>query len=61
MGREQVTFQAGEHIQFLESRRFLESEVERQLNKYGLGVMASQVFDNYGLLQSVIYEDLFCV
>jgi hypothetical protein len=49
VGKEQVTFQAGEHIQFLESRRFLESEVERPLNKHGLGVIASQRFDNYGL------------
>jgi hypothetical protein len=41
--------QSGKHMQFLESRRFLENEVERQLNKYGLGMIASQRFDNYGL------------
>jgi hypothetical protein len=50
VGKEQVTIQAGEHMQFLESRRFLENEVERQLNKYGLGMIAPQRFDNYGLL-----------
>jgi uncharacterized SAM-dependent methyltransferase len=49
VGREEVTFQAGEQIQFLESRRFLENDVEHQLNKYGLGVRASQRFDNHGL------------
>ena len=49
VGTEQITFQAGEHIQFLESRRFLESDVERQLNKFGLGVIASHRLDNYGL------------
>jgi uncharacterized SAM-dependent methyltransferase len=47
--KEQITFQAGEHMQFLESRRFLESGVEGQLNKYGLGMIASQRFDNYAL------------
>ena len=49
VGKEQVTIQAGENMQFLESRRFLESEVERQLNKYGLNMIASRRFDNYAL------------
>lgn len=42
VGKEQVTFHAGEHLQFLETRRFLKSEVERHLEKYGLVVIASQ-------------------
>jgi hypothetical protein len=37
-------------MQFVESQRFLENEVERRLNKYGLGMIAPQRFDNYGLL-----------
>jgi hypothetical protein len=64
VGKEQVTYQAGEHMQFLESRRFLESEVERHLNKYGLDVMASQRFDKYGLYlccKAKLCEDLYCV
>jgi SAM-dependent methyltransferase len=49
VGNEQVTFKHGEHMQFLESRRFLESHVERHLNKYGFRVIASQRFEKYGL------------
>ena len=57
-------YQAGEHMQFLESRRFLESEVERHLNKYGLDVIASQRFDKYGFYlccKAKLCEDLYCV
>jgi uncharacterized SAM-dependent methyltransferase len=49
VGKEQVTFQAGEQLQFLESRRFLKSEVEHYLEKYGLRLIASQQFQKHGL------------
>src|SRR5580704_14479981 len=35
VGKEKVTFNAGEHLQIHESRRFLADCLERHLNKYG--------------------------
>jgi len=42
-----ATVAASKHMHVPEFRRFLESDVERQLSKYGM--IASQRFDNYGL------------
>ncbi|MCI0558855.1 MAG: L-histidine N(alpha)-methyltransferase [Nitrososphaera sp.] len=49
VGKEQVTFKEGEHVQFVESRRFLESEAERHLKKHSLRVVASQHFETRGV------------
>ena len=46
VGKEEVTFNAGEHLQIHESRRFLADRLERHLNKYGLGVVTSQHFES---------------
>jgi uncharacterized SAM-dependent methyltransferase len=42
VGREQVIFGEGERLQFMESRRFLASDIERHLRQYGLRVVASE-------------------
>ena len=42
LGREQVIFGEGECLQFIESRRFLASEIERHLRQHGLRVIASE-------------------
>jgi SAM-dependent methyltransferase len=49
VGKDQVVFKEGEHVQIHESRRFLVDQVERHLNKYGLGVVSSQHFETRGM------------
>jgi uncharacterized SAM-dependent methyltransferase len=49
VGKEKVTFNAGEHLQIHESRRFLADCLERHLNKYGLGVVTSQHCESRGV------------
>jgi uncharacterized SAM-dependent methyltransferase len=49
VGKEKISFKEGEHLQILESRRFLADRLECHLNKYDLGVVTSQYFETRGV------------
>jgi hypothetical protein len=49
VGKEKISFKEGEHLQILESRRFLADRLECHLNKYDLGVVTSQYSETLGV------------